>query len=356
MNIISAAKKEDNGRQLGGIIENLGGASMCLCRVLHGHSNEIFNSASNVPRKLVESLLEMDGVDINAPFLMRGDFQCTAFQAIIDTCTGFNPKGIELLRKIICHAGADLFGMWPTSDSYSKMRRTNLHNSFYVDGTRTIHVAMIALPDDACCMMLDSIKKRDTATLDVICGQIAIKSKRISDTVHRCNALSFCAFAGKAETCRRLVLDFGSGINDMNPDGCTPLQVASYEYEKIKEGTTCSLLLNLGANPLFATDSADSAFSNCLDYLEQPFFTNNEHAMCGLRHVIDLMKQHARFRVALRIVKGGNASSASLFSRLSPEIMEYFAVRLAPEGTLLSSEAIAELYASRRPWFTSASK
>jgi hypothetical protein len=350
---LNVAACQNNTEQLRELVDSVGGPTACLGPIFLSRSIEIFFDIGDLPRTLVGALLKM-GADLNTPFPVRYEFSCTAFQAMVDTCVEISPDGLELLQKIL-NAGADLFGFWPTSDLLANMKRTNFRNSFYVTGIRNIQVALITMPEEASSLMLDHIKCRDAEALEIVNGVISIKNKHNPGQVHMTNTLSFSAFAGHAQICRRLVLDFGAEVNKTNPDGNTPLQVATNELNRIYKTKTCSTLLNLGANPLFTSADMYSSFTECMTLLDDPFFVRNESAMQKLEDIIKLMQQHARFRVALRIIRAGNAAPGSLFGPFSNEVMEHLAVKLAPKGSLLSKEMIVELYASPRPWFTSVS-
>jgi hypothetical protein len=169
--------------------------------------------------------------------------------------------------------------------------------------------------------------------------------------------LYMCTKYNAVKICRSLIVNFHVDVNVCGTVlGDTPLASAISLYPK---EDMCEILLNAGANPLMLSRCRSSPYSRLITLEEYYVHKNKFKDADRIGYILDNMKEHARFRIQLRILRAGHESRtnkdrmASLIASLHPDAISEITRHLTPDGFLLSPRRVAEIYASPRPWFTS---
>jgi hypothetical protein len=377
--------RTDNVRKVSDFIDVHGGPDVCVHRAIPEFGNALMIAIQASSMNVIGLLLGM-GADPNASIHFRGRVPCTLFQAAIFS-RGHVLRSADMFRMLL-GAGADLFGTWPFptgEDEFNAMRLAFC--DVFGEGTCNLQAILHYCCDASGVAALESIRDpRDPRVQLILRDRIFFRNRFSAPTMSYTTALGSTGARDKVNVCRKLVVDFGLDVNtfciqrdptdDTTTEGpATPSDltllgfVSSLHSTFSQPGRTAMLhmAINAGGNPLMRMHNGASSltmvsnfrrrFATTVALYEQNGFQPNTENALGItntRDAIACMQAHARFRLALRILRAGQGSPGSVFSMLGQETMMQVILCLAPRGALLSHEQIAELYQSRRPWFTSA--
>ena len=330
-----------------------GGPSIFVRRPMAGQGSVLSLAARAGAVSVVRALLSPEmGANPNAHFTEANDIRCSAFQAFLDVCSaGDVGAGTTEILGMMMRAGADPLEDWV--DFHNTEPRANFRIVFN-ETVCNLHFALAHLPDGLGVAFLDFLPE-DARVAQKLNEYFRWSSIHPSDAhsggrKDMFTAIQYAFAHHRVGVCKKLIFEFGVDVDSERLQSRTLLTYFS-SVDRLPNPIV-TMVINAGANPLKERAFGRMVLSRS-KFVVNPEEPNSAAQAAALGDAIDLARRHARFRYCLRIIRAGESSPQSRFGPLCREIIDNLIDKLMPEGSLMSARRVAELYASRNPWFTS---